>query len=156
MTAAKTLWRFVSWMPGALFRRIFSQRWLAERTTIDIRPRHEPVSIRGGDQQEIVVWLNIANRGHFDVELDRLWLELVYGAARMQAVHLSRILLKAGTTAEVMVRGGISPTHITHIAQRTERPWIELRVNAEFNCKVHNFAVDTGPLQGFKPDLMNI
>jgi LEA14-like dessication related protein len=152
---ASPLWRLVSWMPGFFFRRFFSQHWLATHTAVDLRPRHEPVSIRAGELPELHVWLVITNRGHFSIELDRLAIELTFGAAIMRSSYLQRTSINANGSTEVFVRSTISSAQVAHIAKNLERPHISLQVQAEFNCKVHNFSINTEQLSGIKPEILS-
>jgi hypothetical protein len=154
-TFASPLWRLVSWLPGFFFRRLFSPRWLATHTAVDVRPRHEPVTIHAGELPELHVWLVITNRGHFPIDLDRLALELTFGAAIMRSSYLQRTTINTNGSAEIFVRSTISSAQVAHIAKNRERPHIALQVQAEFNCKVHNFSVNTGQLSGIKPELMS-
>lgn len=150
------LWRLLSWLPGFILRWFFSKNWMIAHTHIDIRPRHDPVSIYGGELPQIQLWIVIGNRGHFPIEMDRLSAELTFGAAVAQFFKLDRIQVEANTEVEVLVRGVLTSAQITHIAKSTQRPQAALQLKAEFNSKVHNFPVDTGRLEGIKPALLNI
>ncbi len=150
------LWRFLSWLPGFVLRWFFSKRWLADHTRIDIRPRHDPVSVYGGELPQVQFWIIVANRGHFPIELDRLTVEFSFAAVNTQFYKLDRIQLAADSEAEVFVRGVLTGEQAVHIAKYKDRPQIALQLKAEFNSKVHNFAVDTGRLEGINPALSNL
>lgn len=150
------LWRLLSWLPGFVLRWFFSKNWLSAHTRIDIRPRHDPVSVYGGELPHVQLWIVIANRGHFPIEMDRLTAELTFGALIAQFFKLDKIQIAADGELEVLVQGALTGEQIAHIAKIKERPQIALQIRAEFNSKVHNFAVDTGRLEGVKPALINV
>ena len=150
---ASAVWRLLAWLPGVLLRLFFSKRWLAKHTNIDLRPRHDPVTIRASDLPEFEVWLVVANGGHFTVELDRVSLELTFGAAIIRSSYLRRTEIAAGKSSEIFVRGSLSAEQVAHIAKNRIQPRVALQVIAEFNSKIHNYAVDTGQLAGIKPEL---
>jgi hypothetical protein len=154
-TFAGPLWRLFSWMPGFFFRRFFSKHWLATHTVVDVRARHDPVTIRGGELPELQAWLLVTNRGHFPIELDRLAVELTFGAAIMRSHYLQRTEINAGDSSEIFIRSTITAEQVTHISKNRERPFITLQVLAEFSCKVHNFSTNTGQLSGIKPELQS-
>jgi hypothetical protein len=150
------IWRALSWLPGFLLRCFFSKAWLAQNTHMDVRPRHEPVLIRGGELPEVEIWLVISNLGHFAIELDRLSAELVFGSAIVRLLHLNRIELRPNTKAEIFIRSSISTEQIAHIARNKVAPYVGLRLQAEFNSRVHNFSVKPDELSGIKPELQNV
>jgi hypothetical protein len=155
-TLLGALWRSVSWMPGFFFRRRFSKKWLAEHTTIDLRSRHEPLRVHGGELPELEVWIVVMNRSYFPVELDRLTVEFTYGAAIVRAGMLQRHAVEAGKTIEIMIRQTLTAGQIAHIVKAKQNPsYCALQIRAELNCKVHDFSVDTGQLQGVTPSFLN-
>ena len=150
------IWRAMSWLPGFLLRRFFSKQWLAQHTRIDVRPRYDPVSVRGGELPEVHIWLVVSNHGHFPIELDRLTAEFTMGAAVARFHHLNRAELKPNAEIEIFVRGALTGEQIAHISRNKERPFVALQLQAEFNSKLHNFSVNTGQLSGIKPELLNV
>src|SRR5688572_22248404 len=90
------LWKLVSWLPGFLLRRWISRRWLAERMRIDVRARHSPVQIMGGEAPEATIWITFQNIGYFPVELDRFTVDLSLAGMTTQFFHLDRVPVPAG------------------------------------------------------------
>ena len=146
----------MSWLPGFFLRRFFSKQWLATHTRIDVRPRHYPVSVRGGELPEVNLWLIVANHGHFDIELDRLSGEFIFGSAITRFHYLKRTELKPNVEVEIFIRASLTADQVAHISRNKERPFIALQLQAEFNSKIHNFSVDTGQLTGIQPDFLNV
>ncbi|CAG4883723.1 conserved protein of unknown function [Georgfuchsia toluolica] len=152
-----SVWRLLGWLPGFLLRRKFSTGWLREHTNIDVRARHDPITIYGGELPHIDICLTLTNNGHFEIELDRLMFELLYGAATPSFPYLQRLLLLPGETKEVYIRGTLTEAQVKHIAKQPKgNSYISFQVKAEFNCKIANFTVDTGQLTGINPRLVNI
>lgn len=150
------IWRLMSWLPGFILRWFFSKQWLSTHIRIDLRPRHDPVLIQGGELPEAQIWLTITNKGHFPVELDRFTVDFGIAGAVVRFHVLKRQALAANAELEVLVRGALSHAHMEHLKRNLARPNITVQMQAEFNSKVHNFSVDTGQLSGIKPELMNL
>lgn len=150
------IWRLMSWLPGFILRKLFSQQWLSAHSRIDLRPRHDPVSIQGGELPEVMLWLDISNRGHFPIELDRLTVDFGIAGAMTRFYVLNRKALAPNEEWGLLVRGALSAAHIAHLKRNLERPNITVQVQAEFNSKIHNFSVDTGQLSGIRPELTSI
>ena len=112
--------------------------------------------IQAGELPEAQIWLTITNKGHFPVELDRLTVDFGIAGAVVRFHVLKRQALAANAELEVLVRGALSHGHMEHLKRNLARPNINVQMQAEFNSKVHNFSVDTGQLNGIKPELMNL
>lgn len=149
-------WRLMTWLPAFILRRFFSKQTLAERTRIDVRPRNNPVQIRGGEIPEATIWLQISNKGYFPIELDRLTVELWLAGVTAQFYSLDRVIIEAGAEQEVYLRGPLAIGHIKHLAHNRNNSNTSISVRAEFNSKIHNFSVITGQLSGINPDLSSI
>jgi hypothetical protein len=150
------IWRAMSWLPGFILRRFFSKLWLAQHTHLDVRPRHDPVSVYGGELPAVHIWLVVSNRGYFTIELDRLTVEFNWNAVVVRFHHLSRVELKPNAETAILIRGVLTTEQIAHISKNRDRPAVALQLEAEFNSKVHNFSVNTGQLTGIKPELLNV
>lgn len=150
------IWRAMSWLPGFILRWFFSKQWLADHTRLDVRPRHDPVTIYGGELPQALMWIVLSNRGHFPIELDRLTVEFTFGAVIVRFYHLNRVELKPNAEVELFIRGTLTSDQIAHISKNKERPQVALQLQAEFNSKVHNFNVNTGQLTGIKPEFINM
>lgn len=150
------VWRFLSWLPRYVLRKLFDRKWLADHTRIDVRARHDPIKIIGGELPEIQIWLVVTNLGHFGIELDRLTVEFIYGGSISNYHFLQRTPLAPNETKEILVRGVLTRDQERHIAKLPEATFITLQVKAEFNCDVVNFSIDTGQLTGLSPRLLNI
>lgn len=149
--ALSALWKLMSWLPGIVLRRFISKESLVSKTRIDVRPRHDPVQLRGGEIPEATVWLQVSNNGYFQIELDRLTAELSLAGAIIQLFSLDRIPILPGATQEVLLRGALAPGHIAHFALNRNNGNSSLQVRAEFNSNIHNFSVRTDHLSGITP-----
>jgi hypothetical protein len=149
------IWRLMSWLPGFILRWFFSKQWLGKHVRMDLRPRHDPVLIQGGELPDVQIWLIISNKGHFPVELDRLTVDFGIAGAVTRFHVLKRQDLAANAESEVLVRGALSGEHVAHLKRNLARPNITVQVQAEFNSKIHNFAFDTGQLTGIKPEFIS-
>jgi len=151
-------WKFVSWLPGFLLRRWWTREALAARIRIDVRPRHSPVQINGGPEiTRADIWLEVQNNGYFPVELDRMTVVLTLAGSRVQFFNLDRLPIPADSRAELHVEGPIPPGLILHYARNIKNgDIVSLSVYAEFNSKIHNFAVRRQDLSGIEARNVNM
>jgi hypothetical protein len=147
--AYSALWKLMGWLPGFLLRWRFSKQALIARTRIDVRNRPHAVQLNGGDISEATVWLVISNAGYFPIELDRLTVTLQLAGPSIELFHFDRITLPPDSTHELHVRGPVSSGVLAHYKlNKGNESAVAVLVRAEFNSKIHNFAVNTGYLSG--------
>jgi len=155
--ALNWFWKLMAALPGFLLRWRYPKEALARHIRIDVRPRHTPVQINGGDVSEVTIWLQIQNAGPFFVELDRMTLQLNLAGYPLDYYMLDRTPVPAASTIEVYVRGPVPAGVIKHYALNVKNgDIVSLHVRAEFNCKVHDFTVRTENLSGIQPRNINI
>jgi len=149
-------WRFASWLPSFLLRWFFPRERLARLVDIDLRPRHDPVTIYGGESPEIHIWIVLANRGYFSIELDRLTVEITAGAVVTQLHHLRRTQLLPNQQIEIFVRGSFTAEQTRLLAIQMKSNSVEMQFFSEFNSKIHDFSVSTGRLAGINSRTVNL
>jgi hypothetical protein len=96
--------------------------------------------------------LVVRNDGCFAVELDRLAVELVLGAAIVRSAYLQRVPLAAGGSRELFIRQSLTVAQASH-AKRTpeDQLHVTLQVHAEFNSKINPYAKHTDQLSAITP-----
>jgi hypothetical protein len=155
--AYSALWKLMGWLPAFLLRWRFSKDALISRTRIDVRNRPHAVQINGGEVSEATIWIAINNAGYFPVELDRLTATLYLGGVPVEFFHLDRIMLRPDSTTELHLRGPINPGVLAHYKRtQTNGGMVSVSIGAEFNSKIHNFAVRTGALNDVATRAINI
>jgi len=150
------LWKLVAWLPGFALRLVFTPSQFSKLIKIDLRPRHDPVTLNFGENPHTTIYLQITNRSPFTVELDRLHLELVYGSGLANLYYLERIKMKSGSTTDIFVRRELSDAFAISGSRNTENNRCHLEVKAEFNSRIVSFGVRTGQLEGIRPEVVNI
>lgn len=150
------IWRFLGWLPSFILGWIFSPKWLDSKVNIDIRPRHQSVEICQPENPEVVICLEIRNGSHFNLLLDRIVCKFIFGIEICQPIHLKRINIKPGESADVYLTQNIPSAQFSklpfHYKNNIDRARLELF--AEFESKFHKFTSERN-LDGIKPKIMN-
>ena len=145
----------LEYLPGFVLGWIFSKRWLAKHTTFDVGPRNDPVTIFCGELPYMQLTLNVTNRCHKEVELDRLTVEFTFPGITQQLYHLRRTSIPRGKTVDIFLRGNLSSEQAAAIAKQGESS-IKVEIFAEFNSDIQDFPVNTAWPLTVKPKLANI
>jgi hypothetical protein len=146
------------YLPGFVLGWIFSKRWLAEHTTLNVGSRNEPVepvTIFCGDFPYLQLTLNVTNRCYKEVELDRLTVEFTFPGITQQLYYLRRTAIPRRKTVDIIIRGNLSSEQAAAIAKQGESS-IKIEVFAEFNCDIQDFSVNTAWPLTVKPRLASI
>lgn len=151
-----TIWRFLGWLPSFILGRIFSPNWLDSKVNIDIRPRHQSVEICQPDDPRVVIWLEVRNGSHFNLLLDRIVCKFIFGAEMCQPLHLERVNIKPGESADVYLTQFISSAQFGKLPfHYKNNKHARLELFAEFESKFHKFTSKRN-LDGIKPEIMNL
>ena len=145
----------LQFLPAFVLQWIFSKRWLAEHTTFDVGPRNESVTIFCGALPYVQLTLNVTNRCHKEVELDRLTVEFTFPGTTQQFYYLRRTSIPRGKTVDIFIRGNLPSEQAAAIAKQGESS-IKVEVFAEFNSDIQDFSVNTAWPLTVKPRLANI
>ena len=65
------IWKYFTWLPKFLMKRLFTKKRLADLVIIDIRPRHESVRVYLSNVSSYNIYFQIINMTPFQIELDR-------------------------------------------------------------------------------------
>ena len=154
----RVVWNVARVSPALFLRWYWSRERLAKSVQIELRARHEPVTIDLGPTSTFSVWFEVENKSPFTVVLDRLSLKLNVGAA-MDGYVLDRHELKAGQKVSNLVcRGSIAGETAGYVAKHVaanERIFTYLEIRAELNCSVRDFAKAV-TLDGITPTFSNL
>ncbi|MHB8729919.1 MAG: hypothetical protein ACYC9K_12930 [Sulfuricaulis sp.] len=150
------LWKLLAWLPGFLLGLVFTPSRYAKLIKIDLRPRHDPVTLNFGEIPYVTIYLQVTNRSPFTVELDRLHLELTYGSGLANLYYLERTKIKSGSTTDFFVRNELSDAFAVNGSKHIENNRCTLDVKAEFNSRISSFGVRTGQLEGINPRVVNV
>jgi hypothetical protein len=147
----------VTLRPAFLLRLWWPKERLASRIRIDVRPRHSPVQVNGGEISKADIWLEIQNSGPFPVELDRLIVTLHLAGTSLDLYRLERTVVQADARTEIHVHGAVPAGHIAHYARNLKHgnP-VSLSLHAEFDSKIHQFSVKSDNLSGIEARNVNM
>ncbi len=150
------IWRFLTWLPPFILKRIFSADWLSNHIYIDIRPRHNSVTIYQPDNPSVNIYLDVRNNTHFKIEIDRLIVKFIYGIEMAALYHFKREQLNPGEVREIHIKGNIEYSQFQSLAfqYKEQSSNCRLEILVECNSRLHNFVIEK-TLEGIKPDIIN-
>ncbi|GMQ79372.1 MAG: hypothetical protein BMS9Abin02_1957 [Anaerolineae bacterium] len=156
MISISAIWRFFTWLPSFILRKIFTKSRLADLILVDIRPRHENVTVNLGELASFQIWLQMINLSPFEIELDRAELEFQCGGAYQKSPRLKKMTIKSGEVVDnLYFTESIIESHANQIAKQLDSHQSSIEMNLEFNCKLHNFSKSTGRLSGINTRFVN-
>lgn len=149
------VWRLLlRQLPSFLLRWHFSQERLARLIYVDIRPRHNSVTVDLGQTASFSLYLQTFNLSPFIVELDRASFRFCLGGTPLKASILEKKRINPGEIAILYISEYIPDGPANETARYPDNPiWLE--GNIEFNCSVRSFAKTFGPLDGINPKFYN-
>ncbi len=115
---------------------------------IKIRPtgEGEALNFYASDLPNIQVWLQITNLSPFTIELDRILVQVSYGAVIGEFSSLRRITLKPASEELIKVESALTSKQVASVlVQSKTANYATLYITAFFNCKVHNLEVARNP-----------
>lgn len=154
-----SIWTAMKRLPPVILRRFFSKQRLADLQHIDLRPRHEPVTVDLGESSTFSIWLHSINLSPFEVELDRAEFEFWYGSSPLKATILRKQKIAPGEIAQFRLSGSIPDGIANQIARNLKANGRNLdgtlSGHIDFNCNLHAFPKQVLNLSGIRPYLMN-
>lgn len=102
-----SIWTAVKWLPAVVLRKFFPKNRLTDLQYVDLRPRHEPVTVDLGESSTFRLWLDALNLSPFDVELDRAEFEFWYGSSPLKAAILKKQAILPGERIQLRLSGSI-------------------------------------------------
>jgi hypothetical protein len=144
----------LSKLPKLFLRRHFTAEKLAGLIYVDIKPRHESVTINLSQGASFTLWIQVINLSPFDLELDRANFVFWCGSARFKTSILKRQIIAPGEIVSLHIEDVIPDGYAQQIAKSSESR-MALEGNMEFNCKVRSFAKNIGHLDGINARILN-
>lgn len=150
------VWRFLTWLPNFVLRRVFTKQRLSEMMLFDIRPRFDPATFNLGKPASYELWLQITNISPFLVTLDQASFKFVFGGVRLESHLLEHLHFPSGETTTFHIDGPINEEQAEHMAQHVDsETGAHLAGVLEFNCPLHNFSKNTWQLNQIRPRFVN-
>lgn len=149
------IWRFLIWSPKWILRLRYSNQRMADLLTVDLRPRHNPVTANLGTTPTYELWFQIINMSPFEVELDRAEIRFTCAGTSLDTRYIKRTTFKAGEIAEFQVQGDIPEGKANQIAQHHNNNASWISMDMDFNCKLHSFSKRSHRLEGVRTRFIN-
>jgi hypothetical protein len=105
---------------------------------IRIRGEGDGVAYFCGELPKVNIWLVITNLTPFQVEIDRIYGQLVYGCVIGEVIHLKRHSIKSAEEKEVLLQLSLNEYQEKHIRQNLEKVETKLYLGAYVTSKIHN------------------
>ena len=149
------IWRYLTWLPKWLLRRKYSEECLADLVTVDLRPRHEPVTVNLCSTPTCDLWFQIINSSPFVVELDRAQIDFRCAGVSLKIFYIQRKKLKPGEISDFYVSDDIPEGKANFIAEHHDRSSSFITMDMDFNCSLHSFSKQHHNLEGVMPRFIN-
>jgi hypothetical protein len=113
---------------------------IAADLKIRVRGHGDGVSFEGGELPKTRIWFLVSNLSPFRVEIDRLVIQVAYGAVIGEIAHVKKHSIAASREAEFLVEASINEYQIAYIRKNlSQKPQTELCVTAFVTSKLHDF-----------------
>ena len=149
------IWKYLKWLPGFILRRLFTKKRLADLVIIDIRPRHQSVTVNLGDVASFNIYFQVINMTPFEIELDRAEIEFNCAGIRLKSQHIKKTTYRPGEIATLYVEGDIDSAKANEIARHHDKNKSSINLHCEFNCQLHNFQKPQHNLEGVNTEFIN-
>ncbi|MCV2884476.1 hypothetical protein OE749_07205 [Aestuariibacter sp. AA17] len=150
------IWRLLRWLPTFILRKLFDKQKLSELVYIDVRPRHNAVSVNTTESGDFTIYFQIINLTPFDIELDRAEIDFWCGGVKLNKQFIKKTLFSSGQVGEFSVDGKLSGTDADSIARNYPDAQATLSLCCYFNCDLHDFHIEHLNLEGVNVRYMNV
>ncbi|WMN64842.1 hypothetical protein [Vibrio parahaemolyticus] len=142
------IWKYLSWLPNFLLKRVFSPERLGDLIYLDVQSRHTPVSANLSDISDYSISFLVINMSPFDVELDRAEVVFHCAGTALKTQYIRKTVFKAGQVGTLYVSDEISRARAEQIAKFYDKNDSRISFHGEFNCDLHNFTKVIHQLEG--------
>lgn len=123
---------FVSWF--------YKPEKIAANLKFRVRGDGDGVSYECGELPGVRIWFLVSNLSPFNVEIDRLRVQVAYGAVIGEAIHIQKHVIAASREEEFLVEASLNERQVAYIQKNLDQKFeTKLYVNAYVNSRVHNF-----------------
>ncbi|WP_036799522.1 hypothetical protein [Photobacterium marinum] len=151
-----TIWRLFKWLPGCVLKRIFTPEKLSKLIYVDLRPRHRQASMNLCEVPRFELYFQIINLSPFNVELDRAEVRFHCAGTISKTTSLMKKDLIPGQFESLYFDDAVHEGNANFISQNTDNLQPSVEIDMEFNCKLHNFSLKSGRLEGVNINLINM
>jgi hypothetical protein len=118
----------------------YSPEKIASDIKFRVRGEGDGVTFEGGELPKVRVWLLVSNLSPFNIEVDRMVIQLVYGSVIGEVNDVRRRTLPCSKEAEWLVESTLNDKQLAYIQRNMEnKPETRLTVTAFINTSLHKF-----------------
>ena len=149
------IWRWVRWVPKFILRRVFTQKRLADLVLLDVRARHDSVSVNLCEHPTCDIWFQLVNMTPYEIELKSAEFCLMCAGVEIKIQHIKRATFKSGAVANLHVKVDIPEGKANSIAKYVKDNRSSIDVHCDFSCSLHNFCKVAYNLEGVRVKYIN-
>lgn len=154
--AVKGIWTVLRVLPAFLLRKYFTKARLAQLIYVDLRPRHEQVTVQLATPATARVYLQIINLSPVLIELQQAEFSLVMGGISIRTTVLKKQEFKVGEITDLYLYFDINEGQAKNIAQHQMRNPASLEGHIEFASTIQSFPRQVHGLSGIAPNYQNV
>lgn len=121
---------------------LYKAEKIASGIKIRVPGEGDGVTFEGGELPRVRVWLRASNLSPFPVEIDRIALQVAYGAVIGEIAHIRKRSLPESKELEFLIEGYLNEKQVAYIQKnRSQNYETKLYLTAYLNSKIHNFEI---------------
>jgi hypothetical protein len=151
----QSLWALVRYLPSFLIGWYFTKERLASLVHIDLRPRHDPVTLELHPNGVARIYLQVINLCPVPLQLEAADFRLTYSGAQVKFIVIAKRDFGVGSIESLVLQEGISEPAADSIGRSPDNP-VTLEGHVEFSSPIRSFAKTVGALEGIRPRLVNL
>lgn len=148
-------WKYLSWLPKSILRRMFTKEKLSGMVYLDIQPRNTSARVNLGSMASTDVYFQIINMTPFEIELDRAEVEFYCAGVSLKMKHILKQSYASGQQSSFLVSEEISDAKANQIAKLFSENSSAITISCEFNCSLHHFSKHNHSLEGVNVQFIN-
>lgn len=149
------VWRYFRWLPKFLLRILFNKERLSGMVLLDVKPRHQAVSVNVVDPGYFNIYFQLVNMSPFEIELDRADIDFMCAGVRLRTMYIKKTSFKSGEIGTLFIEGEISTAQAERIIKLYDKNRSSINLHCDFNCGLHNFSKSNHNLDGVSVDFTN-
>jgi len=149
------IWRWLRWVPKFVLKRVFTPNRLADLVLLDVRARHDSVSVNLCEHPTCEIWFQIVNMTPYEIELQSAEFSFMCAGVEIKVQHIKREVYKSGAVASLHVKADIPEGKANSIAKYLKDNRSSIDVHCDFSCSIHKFSKVSHQLEGVHVKYIN-
>lgn len=120
--------------------RFYPAEKISSHLRFRVRGEGDGVTYEGGELPKIHIWMQVSNLSPFNVEIDRMVVQVTYGAPIAEIVDVRRRSVPSSTEAEWLIECVLNEKQVAYIQRNSvHNPETRLNLCAFVNTTLHEF-----------------